>query len=452
MAVRQLTPLRMSAKPAQTDGRASTRIYRPFFIAGILTVLTAGCTLGAIALLGIALKGSYIAAGWTPYVLAHANSQLYGWVGFFIMGFALQQHAPRMSKVALFHRLAYASLALMAVGIGLRFAAEPLADVQPNVWIPVGVFSCLLQLAAVILFNVNTAVTRFRPESGPGESTGRSLPWQTKLVFASLFWWTVVAVCEPFYFYLNHTRGVMFVAEWFPPLREAQFAGFVVMMIFGVAFVKMNSCFGAKPALQLHGEVGFVLWNVGLVARMVGWITYFQSGMATNSSWLYNLGGVLMAASAVLLVLATRLFERTEFSIPAHKFVRGAMAWLLIAGALLLFEPLHLRLVGSPFSHAYLGAVRHALTVGFISQMILGVGMHVVSNMNDLVDRPQLWSVFWLLNIGNLLRVSFEIATDYAPNAFLPMGATGFIELAALSIWAWHVGRPLVARKLYGTP
>ena len=441
MAARELTPLRILGQPpsasgsseGQEDERASTRIYRPFFLAGILSVLTAGCTLGAVALLGIAMNGSYTSTAWTPYVLAHANSQLYGWVGFFVMGFALQQHAPRQSRARLFHVLAYWSLGLAAVGIGLRFAAEPLDLVG------LGMFSCVLQLAAVALFNLNTAVTRSK--------TGQGLTWQTKLVFASLFWWLLVATAEPFYFYFAHTKGVEFVAEWFPPYREAQFLGFVTMMIFGVAFVKMHSCFGARPALRLQGELGFALWNVGLLARMAGWITYFRSGMAPDAFWLYGLGGVFIAVAAVLLVTASRLFERTEFTIPAHKFVRGAMAWLLLAGVLLILEPLHLRLIGQPFSHAYTGAIRHAVTVGFISQMILGVGMHVVANMNDLVARRQLWSVFWLLNMGNAARVAFEIATDYAPRAFLPMGFTGFVELTGLFIWGFYVARPMLFRR-----
>ena len=126
------------------------------------------------------------------------------------------------------------------------------------------------------------------------------------------------------------------------------------------------------------------------------------------------------------------------------------MAWLLIAGALLILEPLHLAAIGQPFSHAYIGAVRHAVTVGFISQMILGVGMHVIANMNDIPRsmQPRLWSVFALLNAGNLMRVGLEIGTDYSARSFLPMGFTGFVELLALFIWAAHVLRPMLARKI----
>lgn len=59
-----------------SNERAAVNIYRPFFLAGLFTVATAGCLLGAVALAGIALNASYTIGAWTPYILAHANSQL----------------------------------------------------------------------------------------------------------------------------------------------------------------------------------------------------------------------------------------------------------------------------------------------------------------------------------------------------------------------------------------
>ena len=38
----------------------------------------------------------------------------------------------------------------------------------------------------------------------------------------------------------------------------------------------------------------------------------------------------------------------------------------------------------SPFSHAYLGAYRHALTVGFILMMIVGVSSKVVPTLSGV--------------------------------------------------------------------
>jgi len=36
---------------------------------------------------------------------------------------------------------------------------------------------------------------------------------------------------------------------------------------------------------------------------------------------------------------------------------------------------------GGPFSHAYYGSIRHAITVGFASQMILGIAARVVPDL-----------------------------------------------------------------------
>lgn len=422
------------------DPRVDTEIYRPFFLAGITAVLTAGCLLGAVALFGIAQAGNYLATGWTPYVLAHANSQLYGWVGFFIIGFALQQHAPRQSRARLFHLLARWSLVLMAVGIGLRFAAEPLARVDPPVWIPIGVFSCALQALAVMIFMATIGLTRFR--------TGEALTWQVALVFSSLFWWLIVAVAEPFVFARSHAPdGVLFVARWFAPYREAQFFGFVTMMIFGVALVRMSEWFGARPAIPALGFAGFVVWNLGLCSRILGWLIYVDSGFARPLVWF--VGGVLLAIGAALLIASSRMFGALAGRMRSHKFIRAAFVWLLASGVLLALEPLHLSLTGQPFSHPFTGAVRHAVTVGFISQMIIGVSSHVVAQMNGSTGRANpLWPTFWLLNIGNALRVGLEIATDYSPRAFPWMGFTGFIEFVGIALWAVEVARPMLRRRI----
>lgn len=446
MSVRDLTALRVlptQVTPKSASDRASVEIYRPFFLAGIVSVLTVGCMLGAIALFGIGRSATYTSPDWMPYILAHANSQLYGWVGFFVMGFSLQQHAPSLGRKKLFHQLAYASLGLMAVGIALRFVAEPMVRVNRELWVPVGVFSGVLQFAAVGTFIFNTGYTRHR--------SGAGLSWQSRFVFASLFWLLAVSLAEPFAFANAHqadaVTSVMFVGKWYPALRDAQFLGFVAMMIFGVSLVKLNSCFGACEVDGQLGRAGFSLWTIGLVMRMFGWVYAFDHGFEGSTQVAYFAGGFILAFAALLVVKATGIFAPLSEPMRSHKFVRGAFAWLLISGLMLLLEPIHLQLMHAPFSHAFTGAVRHALTVGFISQMILGFGAHVIARMNDLDEKSlaPLWSVFILLNIGNAGRVALEVATDYTPTVYRVMGITGFIELTALLIWAYHVSKPMFA-------
>lgn len=409
-----------------------TSIYRPFFCAGMLSVLTAGCLLGAVALLGISLQGSFTASSWTPYVLAHANSQLYGWVGFFIIGFSLQQHAPRESKYRLFKMLSATTLILMAVGIGARFAAEPLSRIDPSVWIPIGVLSCLMQAVAVVLFIATIITTRFK--------TGAGLTWQSVFVFSSLAWMVAISFAEPFVFWGSHGQGSdQFVARWFAPYREAQFLGFVAQMIFGVALTKLSSCFGVSTADRTLGLMAAIIWNLALVIRFFGWGTLHSSGFQSGA--VYGVGAMLLATAALMVVISSRVFSGLSQSHRSQKFVRGSFAWLLVGGVMLVAMPIHFALAGVPFSHAYNGALAHVITVGFISQMIIGFSLHVAARMNDIDDSslPTLWSVFWLLNFGNVARVGLELATDFTPLAFIPMGATGFIELIALGIWAWNI-------------
>lgn len=431
---------------AKVTDRASVFTYKPFFLAGIASVLLAGCMLGAIALLGIALQGSYTASAWAPYVRAHANSQLFGWVGFFVMGFSLQQHAPRTGALMLYKVLAAFSIWGMAVGLALRFVAEPLFESSQSLGTALGLASTIVQAAAVTVFVSNIALTRHR--------SGEPMSWKVKFVFASLFFMLVAAFAEPWLFLGTHAADpqdrVMFIAQWMPVARAVQFLGFVSMMVFGVSLAKFDSCFGGSTTDARMGNAGFVLWVTGLAAHCAGWVSAFQNGFSDGR--LYRAGNGLLLIGAVAIVIASYVFKPLTPA-PSVKFVRMAYAWLLVAGLLMVFEPLHLSAIGAPFSHAYTGAVRHALTVGFISQMIVGVGAHVVYKMGMVPDSRQSWFVptFVLLNLGNAARVGLEIATDFTASAFLPMGATGFVELVGIAIWgvtmaATMLRRPLPAR------
>src|SRR5262245_25019666 len=81
------------------DSHPEDAIYRPFFRAGIVMVLTLGAAWGAYLLLRIGLSGSFRAAG-LHEVNAHGHAQIFGWVGLFVMGFAYQAF-PRFKHTSL---------------------------------------------------------------------------------------------------------------------------------------------------------------------------------------------------------------------------------------------------------------------------------------------------------------------------------------------------------------
>jgi Domain of unknown function (DUF1858)./NnrS protein. len=130
--------------------------------------------------------------------------------------------------------------------------------------------------------------------------------------------------------------------------------------------------------------------------------------------------------------------------------------WFIVATAMLVFTPIYnfgiyMPVTGShvPFSHAFFGAYRHALTVGFIMMMIVGVSSKVVPTLSgvDVRGARSLWPTFLLLNLGNLTRVSFQIATDFSPAAYKVMGISGFIEVVGLTLWGYELFANMRAGK-----
>lgn len=95
------------------------------------------------------------------------------------------------------------------------------------------------------------------------------------------------------------------------------------------------------------------------------------------------------------------------------------------------------------------GAIRHAITVGFISLMIVGVAARVVPTLNgiDLRRLSKLWGPFLLLNAGCTLRVCGQMLTDFVPAVFPITGVSGVLEVLGLTLWAVHLW-PMMSGRL----
>jgi hypothetical protein len=160
-----------------------------------------------------------------------------------------------------------------------------------------------------------------------------------------------------------------------------------------------------------------------------------------------------------------RIFSKADDGDRSLKFLRAAYVWLLISLAMLVALPAYqFGLVANfapassaahmGFSHAYYGATRHAITVGFVSLMIVGVSSKVVPTLNGLrSDRlTALWGPFVLINLGCSMRVSGQILTDFTGKAFPLAGMSGLLEVTGLALWGVHLwlimsGRPRLKRS-----
>ncbi len=150
---------------------------------------------------------------------------------------------------------------------------------------------------------------------------------------------------------------------------------------------------------------------------------------------------LMLPVGAGLTSWSWRLWKPSPPCVPGAKFIRIAFGWLYLSFIMLVCLPVHQRVSGVPFSHAYYGAIRHAITVGFVSMMIVGVSWTVIPKWRGLADRSlsSLWGPFLLLNAGCALRVGFQTLTDWHHIGFQLIGISGIMEVKALAWWSLHL-------------
>jgi hypothetical protein len=430
-------------------------IYRPFFKAGIAVVLTLGAVWGAYLLLRIGLTGRFAAAG-LHEVNAHGHAQIFGWVGLFVMGFAYQAF-PRFKHASLaLPRVAWATLGLMLAGIVGRSVAEPLAGVLP--WAgPIAVASAWLEVVAVGLF-VWVILATWR-------AAGKGLAFYDGYILAALGWFLLQAVAEAVYLAAtvaaaNREELLILVATWQGAIREAQIHGFALLMILGVSQRVLHHFYGFPAPSRPWSLVALVCLNLAVMGEITGLILMRGAGTGWAGLWYGSI--LLLAGTIVALLWNWRIFGRAAEPDRSLKFLRAAYAWLLISLGMLVLLPAYQHVLvgllapGSEaaalgFSHAYYGAIRHAITVGFISLMIVGVAARVVPTLNgvDIRRLTPLWGPFLLLNAGCALRVVAQTLTDFTPYAFPVAGVSGLLEVTGLALWGVHLWAVMAGRARY---
>ncbi|MGC9093549.1 MAG: DUF1858 domain-containing protein [Bacteroidota bacterium] len=419
-------------------------IYKRFFKAGIIVALTAGCMMGAAVLAVIATTKSFSSVALFPWIQAHANAQVFGWVGLFVMGFAYQAF-PRFKLTTLWNpSLANLSLWLIVAGIALRLVAEPLA--RQSFFFYLGFVSPALELAAVAIF-IRVILKTLAQSTQPPQ-------FYDRFIYASLAWLMLAALIEPVIYYLSNTAPntqvlLRRIATFWGPYRDVQLFGFAVLMIFGVSQRFIPAVYGFREPSVRASTTGFWLFNGTLATGIVSYIAFyttrlpiFRIGMAFSA--------VALLSSFILFTVNVRILEHTGEHDRNLKFLRAAYVWAIIAALMLVLFPVYNIATNQKFSHAFFGAYRHALTVGFISMMILGVSSKIVPTLSgaNLHRLNSLMLPFVLLNIGNVLRVSSQILTEHLDSwIWVALGTSGFIEVTALALWGIDLWKTMGKRN-----
>jgi len=429
-------------------------IYRRFFKAGIAIVLSVGALWGAVNLAQIAIGKSFLQLRLVQPIHAHAHAMIFGWVGLFVMGFAYQSF-PRFKNTTLWRPdLANLSFYLMVAGIIARMSAELLIETGPG--LALGVFSGGVELISILLFLTllyKTASKSIEPRN----------PYE-KFLVASFLWFFVQALLSDCFFFAKLTAQgqeqlIRRIALIDGSLRDIQLLGFAALIIAGVSQRFVPVVYGLKRPKKDRQALIFALMNVALVLNVISYVAVLTTG---NVAWGLGLeiAYLLMPVWAVLLAIQLGIFSKPTQPDRTFKFIRAAYVWLIIANGMMPFFLLYGILTHQWFAHAYMGAHRHAFTVGFISMMIMGVAARVVPILAGVDSRKlsALWGPFLLITIGNCGRVLLQIGTDFFPNICYPLvGLTGFLEVAALTWWGvglWRImNRSHVERaKVLATP
>jgi hypothetical protein len=454
------------------DAGLADAIYRPFFKSGIILVLTLGATWGAYLLWQIGFQKLFTAVG-IHEINAHGHAQIFGWVGLFVMGFAYQAF-PRFKHTSLSHpRLALATLVLMLTGILVRSLCEPLQARFDWLAAP-AVAASALEVVAIVLF-VGVLAATWR-------ACGRPLAVYDWYILSALAWFVAQAIYETIYVaatfaVTNEGELVAVVARWQGALREMQIHGFALLMILGVSQRLFHHFYGFPAPSPRVSLAALVALNAAIVAEVLASIFMrslrpielerygaalrslleFGSGSAWRAVWYASV--LLLAGTVVVLVRNWGIFGRPRERDRSLKFLRTAYVWLFVSLAMLVVFPFYQygllpwlapesKAVADRFSHAYYGAVRHAITVGFISLMIVGVAAKVVPTLNgvDVRRLSSLWLPFLLVNAGCTLRVVGQTLTDFTAAAFPVAGVSGVLEVSGLALWGGHLWAIMAGR------
>ncbi|QDV89510.1 NnrS protein [Phycisphaerae bacterium RAS2] len=426
-------------------------IYRRFFKAGVAVILSAGAVWGAVLLLRIGLGRSFTAIS-IHDINAHGHAQIFGWVGLFVMGFAYQAF-PRMRHTSLWRPdLANFSFYLMVFGVMARAVGEPLHEWP--LMRELAVSASFAEIAAIAMF-ITVLLRTFQRSRKPYAT-------HDAYILAALAFFFVQAIYDLALMYATTTAPsraelLRIIATYQAPLRDLQIHGFALLIILGVGVRMFPALFGfAAPSRALVRSALCVL-----IAAVLGEAGCFllmrRSG---NYAWAMPMYASMLALAGASIALTFRWGLLAHPAAPdrSSKFVRAAVAWLHTSMILLILAPLYMRTVlpgtqnlsdsgqhaaAIGFSHAYYGAVRHAITVGFISLVILGMAAKVVPTLNgiDIRRLSSLWVPFALINVGCFMRVAFQIATDFGEWAFPVAGISGLLEVSGIAVWGLHLWR-----------
>lgn len=420
-AVLQFRPVARPEPAAVEASRREVQLSRllMFWISlGLAFMLLPGTFLGVWNLISISNRRAAEAVSPT-WIQAHGHAQIFGWIGSFILGIGFYS-LPKLLRGKPFSLWrAWMCAGLWATGVGLRWSTNVYAW-HWRVMLPL---SAILEAAAFLVFF--QAVAGHRPED---ESDGKMEPW---------VWVVVAGTCGLLLALVVNLTACIYLAERgvspaFPSAFDQRYLvlitwGFLVPFVWGFSARWLPVFLGVK-SLRKRALLAAVLLNTSGVAAAL-------AGKMLGATLLLLFGAAAALHGIRIFTSATRPPKVRGVHSTFPLFVRSAYAWLLIASALGVWA------ADSADAAGLWGASRHALTVGFFSMMVFGIGQRILpafSGMRHLFCPRLMFASMLLLTVGCALRVSSEALAYqgivHSAWSWLPVSA--MIELTAVTLFA----------------
>lgn len=410
--------------------------YRRFIATSLGFALSFGAALGALLLANNTLPFSPLgglSAGAAR--TAHSHAQVFGFAALFVMGVAY--HAlPRIKATALAApRLVAASFWLQSGGVML-IAVGGLAGGTVGRAAPTLGAAALLAAALAFGWVIDRTLAAGRP------APERFEPW----LRSGCAWLAVAAVLS-----VAAAAGAPALQ---PAVWDAALYGFAASWIIGFGQRILPAFMGIAPAARGRGwlcagyQVSVAMW-VGSAALQ-----------AWTVPWLRGAAGFALAAAGGLVVWRLRIFAARERPGGAadrgyEKFITAAYAWWLVG---LLCGPAWSAAAagsGAQVPALVLDFGRHAITLGFLTQMIVGISTRII----PVFSGKALWSPAWreatfhLLNAAVLVRALQVVVALGGPEFVWPwIAASGALGFAAFAAFAVNLGLTVTGRGAEPAP
>lgn len=419
------------------------------------------------------------------WIQTHAHLQLVGWTGLFIMGVSLYVF-PRLLKAALPHpRLPTMVLLLVASGLIVRSIAEffipytsELLSRASRVAVPA---SAVIEWAGVVLYLFALVKMMAVGTTEPGNV--KTVRPYFLMMSAGWFCYESVQLSQAFLFdVLSRTPWNEFSVELFMALVLFPVAiGFAVKTFplliqipavnqrvrgLGIHYFLFTfiSLFPVAPGTQeIQSPLVIRIADAAQVARnlLIIWIIwelkiYQKTVLSSNVFLLRYFGRAYVDARS-----GTAAFQKSRKGYYDYGqygrfelLILSAFLWLTVHALLSLMNASwDLLGLAGPVGR---DPVRHSFLMGFVTLLILGMGVRLVPGfaLQNGVKHPGIvvWIAF-LANLAALARVLplvlpswLELSPEIGTLSMRAFGLSGFLAMSALILFAICLGKPLRGR------